>query len=92
MNYDAIERKRKEENHDVIKNTQLDYRPVLKTGEWMSGFRIKNTVREITEIRSTVFTGIRTQISWEIEMMLVEKQTKSYNIHRNTMNIGRRYR
>ena len=70
MNYDAIERKRKEENNDVI----------------------KNTVREITETRSTVFTGIRTQISWEIEMMLVEKQTKSYNIHRNTMNIGRRYR
>ncbi len=58
----------------------------------MSGFRIKNTVREITETRSTVFTETRIQISWEIEMMLVEKQTKSYNIHRNTMNIGRRYR
>ena len=32
MNYDAIERKRKEENHDVIKNTQLDYRPVIEDG------------------------------------------------------------
>jgi len=32
MNYDKIERKRKEESRAIITNRQLDYRPVVEDG------------------------------------------------------------